>query len=185
MRSRKWQIRHKGAVCASYIERSPNPCVRGWGWGEASDDIPLFASESRPAPEIFLGRRYSGTAMAKSWRSCQAFLRAFQAPLFVPLFDASFLPFALCSRRRVLQLVCACACFIFIYRRVLILSPSDERGRKRGVKWSLSGRVRRKKSGETTSVIITRTRKYQLCFVSSARPTRRRWSRIGVERSSW
>lgn len=101
--------------------------------------IPFFWVPS----EIFLGRRYSGATTAKS-KSCQAFLQAYVAEPPPPIIPFGF-PFprpssSSTSTDRVLQPVRACVFyFIFIYRRVLISSLSDERGRRRGIKWSLRG----------------------------------------------
>lgn len=108
-----------------HTERSPDPNVSG----VASDDIPRSIRFWAPIPaEIFLGRRYSEIAIAKS-RSCQAFLQAYVANLF-PL---SCCPSIWCSLSApfpsssstygVLQVLCVRVCFIFIYRRVLIFIP--------------------------------------------------------------
>lgn len=102
-----------------HTERSPNSNVSG----VAPDDIPRFYPLLGPFPaEIFLGRRYSRTATAKS-RSCQAFLQAYVADLFPPSCHPSIwcslsAPFALVEYlARLRSIVRACAFYFYLSPR--------------------------------------------------------------------
>lgn len=112
-RSRKWQIRHKGAAFAH--RTIPRPECVGGGFRRYPSFYPLLGPF---AAEIFLGRRYSGIAMAKSRSFSSSVRRRSLSPLV-----SSFhlvLPFRALSpfRRRVPTAsykYCACVCVLFLF----------------------------------------------------------------------